>query len=137
MITPGLGEQAIAFVSERIGVPVERLDPCIGIGLTHNGELVGGFVFRNWRGHDVEISFALDNPRAFTREVPRKVFKYVFEELGCARCTALVRRGNRRSRKLVEGVGFKLEGKARLGYDGRQDMMIYGMLAKECRWLEQ
>lgn len=136
MISLGYEREAVALVADRTGMTVDQLEPCTGVALTYGGKIAGGFAFRNYRGHDVEINLAIDDPRAFSRSVPRMVFGYIFDQLGCARCTALVRRGNKRSRRLIEGMGFVLEGKARRGYDGKQDMMIYGMLKEECRWLK-
>lgn len=138
MIDLKRGAEAIAYVADRIGMDAKDLEPCTGVALTDGKRLVGGYVFRNFRGHDVEIAIAFeqDRPKGIVSKTIPMVFDYVFNELGCVRATCLIRRRNKESRRLCEAMDFKLEGKARRGYDGKQDMMIYGLLKEECRWLK-
>lgn len=96
---------------------------------------VAGVVFSNFRNTDVEVSCASENPAAWRPHVCRAVFKYVFEQLRCVRCTSITVKGNRKARSFLESLGFQLEGNIRLGYDGRRDALIYGLLATECRFL--
>ncbi len=138
MIDLGRADEAVVYVANRIGISVEGLRPCTGVAVTDGERLVGGYVFRNYKGFDVEIAIAFepDRPKGLISETIPTVFHYVFNELGCARATCLIRRSNKESRRLCEAMDFKLEGKARRGYDGKQDMMIYGLLRDECRWLK-
>lgn len=98
-------------------------------------DFVAGVVFSNFRKTDVEVSCASETPAAWRPEVCRAIFKYVFDQLGCVRCTSITVKGNRKARGFLEGLGFQLEGNVRLGYDGRRDALIYGLLRSECRFL--
>jgi len=42
---------------------------------------------------------------------------------------------NMRARRLVEGAGFVLEGLVRSAAPDGGDVLIYGMLKEECRWV--
>jgi RimJ/RimL family protein N-acetyltransferase len=65
------------------------------------------------------------------------LFDYPFNQLGCRRMTAMVGRRNKRSRKICEGLGFKLEGVHLKGLDGEQDVFSYGLLKEHCRWIKE
>lgn len=108
---------------------------CTAIGIAEGSQLIAGAVFHNYRGHDIEISFAATDPRWASRQRIRAIFGYPFHQLGVVRLTTVTGRKNKRARKLDEGLGFKLEGVLRKGYDGQQDAMIYGLLREECRWI--
>lgn len=105
-----------------------------------NMDFVAGVVFTNFRSTDgvptdIEISCATETSAAWRPGVCRAIFKYVFETVGCVRCTSITVKGNRKARSFLEGFGFQLEGNIRLGYDGRRDALIYGLLRSECRFL--
>lgn len=104
------------------------------IGILHEDEIVAGVVYDRFSGHDLMMSIASTKPTWATRSTLRTLFKYPFDQLGCERVTALVARKNKCARRMLERLGFVLEGVARKGYDGRQDAMIYGMLKTECKW---
>lgn len=98
-------------------------------------DFVAGVVFSNFRGTDVEVSCAGETPAAWRPHVCRAIFQYVFDQLGCVRCTSITVKGNKRARDFLTRLGFQLEGNVRLGYDGRRDALIYGLLRSECRFL--
>lgn len=105
-----------------------------------NSDFVAGIVFTNYRTTnglplDIEISCATETPAAWRPGVCKAIFKYVFDTVGCVRCTSITTKGNRKARGFLEGLGFQLEGNARLGYDRKRDALIYGLLRSECRFL--
>lgn len=131
-----LTEMVGAYVTEKIGGMT--LTPGMFSAmmvLDDNNDFVAGIVFSNFRGTDVEVSCASDTPAAWRPHVCRAIFKYVFEQLGCVRCTSITVKGNRKARSFLESLGFQLEGNVRLGYDGTKDALIYGLLRSECRFL--
>jgi RimJ/RimL family protein N-acetyltransferase len=107
------------------------------IGVVLNNKLVAVCIYHHFRPGvpDIEMTILAETPRWCTREAVRFLLRYPFLQLGCVRVTALIGRKNKRSRRLVEGLGWKLEGTARKAWDGRQDCMVYGLLRDECRWL--
>lgn len=101
-----------------------------------NGEFCAGVVVSEYRTIDCQMSVAAETPAVWRPHVLRAVFNYVFNQLGCVRCTATTRKTNMKARAFLEGLGFKLEGNLRKGFDGVKDSLIYGLLAEECRFLE-
>jgi hypothetical protein len=103
--------------------------------LNDKGEFCAGVVISEFRGHDCQISCATETSVAWRDTVVTAVFDYIFNQLGCVRCTSITKKGNRRTRAFLEGLGFKLEGRVRRGFDGTQDALLYGLLAEECRYI--
>lgn len=124
-----------AYVSEKTGANfTPGMYQSFAI-LNDEREFCGGVVVSNFREHDCELSCAAETPVAWKDSILRAVFDYVFNQLGCVRCTAITKKGNKRARAFLEGMGFQLEGNVRLGYDGVKDALIYGLLASECKYL--
>jgi hypothetical protein len=65
------------------------------------------------------------------------MFAYIFVQLGCVRCTSIVKKSNKRARAILEGLGFVLEGRIRRGFDGVRDGLVYGMLREECEYIQE
>ena len=108
------------------------------IGITDSdGRLIAVGVYYNWseRFKSIEFAGASITPKWMSREVLSVLFKYPFVQLGCERLTLVIPRRNRRARRVIEGLGFVLEGKARKGFLD-DDAMIYGILREEAeRWM--
>jgi RimJ/RimL family protein N-acetyltransferase len=136
MILSGQSDVIARWVEAR--VPECRgFDKPAGFGVLRNGRLAAGVVFYNYdaRAGEIEVIIAAEGPGWASREVLWTAFAYPFLQLGCRRVTARVNVGNARARRLVEGAGFVLEGLLRrAGHDGG-DVLVYGMLREECRWL--
>jgi RimJ/RimL family protein N-acetyltransferase len=86
----------------------------------HNGRAEVGFLFAkaHW-GH------------GYAREAMERVVRYAFHDLALARLGARFHDGNEASRRLLERLGFVLEGRLRAHVvrDGqRRDCLIYGLL---------
>jgi RimJ/RimL family protein N-acetyltransferase len=81
------------------------------------------------------VVIAAESPRWASREVFHTAFAYPFLQLGCRRVTARVPVSNTRARRLVEGAGFALEGLMRSAAQDGGDVLIYGILKQECRWV--
>ena len=77
---------------------------------------------------------AEEGVRWANRRTLASIFYMPFEFFGLERITARVAADNRRSQNLARGLGFTLEGRERQALNG-QDVLIFGMLADECRWL--
>ena len=104
--------------------------------MSDKSEFVAGVVLSNWRKHDIEISCATESSMAWRPHVMKAVFQYVYDQLGCTRCTSIVTKSNSKCRTFLNDLGFTLEGNLRMGYDGKRDALIYGMLRAECRYLK-
>ncbi len=65
------------------------------------------------------------------------VFQYPFGQLGLGRVTVPVLDDNTASLRMVEAIGFTHEGKLRRAGKKGQNIVLYGMLKEECRWLQR
>ena len=137
-LLPGHSAAVNEWVAGRIGVPVTQFGQGESVGVVRGGQCVAGIVLSNFRkmehGNAVELSVAANDVRWCSRSIIRGVFGYLFEHLQCVRVDAVVARNNRRARRFVERLGFKMEGVGRRAYDGKQDAVHYSMLPHECRW---
>jgi RimJ/RimL family protein N-acetyltransferase len=134
----GADQMVAEFVMDRIPeVPRDTgFGKFVALGIVRDNALVGGVVFHNYRGHDIEMSAASDDPRFLMgRDTLKTLFFYPFVTAGCTRMTTITSQANKRARKIDEKLGFKLEGLIRRGWDGNKHAIVFGMLRSECRWL--
>lgn len=134
----GRNEEVAAWVDLRLGQKPSG-GQRVAIGVERDGQIIAGVVYNGFRGDGLTartctMAVAADDPRWCTRGNLRAFFAYPFVSLGCRRVNAIVARKNRRARKLVEGLGFRQEGKIRQLFPD-DDGMMYGMLADECKWV--
>ena len=104
------------------------------------GDLIGGCLYTDYKPGDrpglgnLEM-WAAGKGRWLDRGVIRDMFAYPFEQCGCHRVTCITTRKNKPARKLLEKLGFKNEGVIRQGLAPHGDAFVYGMLKRECRWI--
>lgn len=120
-------------------MPIEQKDfgPFTSIGIAEDGKLIAGALYHRWRGFDCELTFAASSPKWCRKGVLRALFHYPFEQCGVSRMTLIIGENNPRALKLNQGLGFKIEGKARKAYDGTNDAFVLGMLKEECKWIKE
>jgi RimJ/RimL family protein N-acetyltransferase len=131
----GRDKEVIKFVGER--VDENDFGSAIGIGQYKDGKIIAGVVYNLYNGPSICMHVAAEpGTRWLTRDFLFRVFAYPFIQLGCNRVTGLVRTDNMEARRFDEHLGFKQEGVIRKGASDGTDMILYGMLMEECRWLE-
>jgi RimJ/RimL family protein N-acetyltransferase len=120
----------------------ERIDEdnfgsgAIAIGLEEDDELIAGVVFNMYTEASICMHVAaVPGKRWLTRDFLWRCFAYPFIQLKCNRVTGLVREDNLVAQKFDEQLGFKREGLIRKGCTDGSNMILYGMLLEECRWL--
>ena len=130
-------EVVAAWVAERIQ-DCSDFGPYTAIGFAQDRVLIAGIVYNNYRPElgSVEVSFATNGQVRAFKDGLSVALSFPFIELRCQRVEARCRKKNKRIRRFLEGIGFKLEGCLRRGW-GNEDMMVYGMLREDAtRWLE-
>lgn len=130
-------ERVMQFVAERTGEAAYR--DYTAIGLERDGELVAGVVFTLYTGPGgaVMMHVASDGRRHWmTPAFLSASFRYPFMQMECRRVTGLVRADNVDAQRFDEHLGFKREGLIRQGCNDGTDLILYGMLKSECRFLE-
>ncbi|MBB3947055.1 RimJ/RimL family protein N-acetyltransferase [Rhizobium skierniewicense] len=75
--------------------------------------------------------------RWITRELIIKVFCYPFLQLNYPRLNSFVSVNNADAIRFNEHFGFQREGVMRKAGDEGEDLIVYGMLREECRWLPE
>lgn len=123
------------FLNERIpGGSFEKGLPCVG--MLEDGKLVGAVAYNHYTGNAILMHVAGAKRGWVTRKFLRAAFNYPFHQLGCTRVTGLVRTDNPVAQDFDERIGFKREGLIREGDDDGCDLILYGMLKRECRWID-
>lgn len=111
--------------------------PDVAVGFVDGGTLFGAVGLKFENAWDGQLSIYVERPDFLSRATLAALFDMAFTGLGLARLTCHIAKGNKRARRFVERLGWKLEGVKRKGFDGRRDAVIYGLLAGECRWLRK
>jgi len=78
---------------------------------------------------------AIPGKRWMTKEFLWRSFAYPFIQLKCNRITGLVREDNLDAQRFDEHLGFKREGLLRGACLDGSNMILYGLLKDECRFL--
>jgi hypothetical protein len=71
------------------------------------------------------------------RNFVRVCFRYVFEQLKVRRAMGLIASSNPDCVRLALRLGFKVEGRMREAADDGSDLVMMGMLKRECQHLER
>lgn len=128
----GSDEYICQWVSARVDANIVKGK---AIGVIDGGDrLIAGVAYSNWRGCDIEMLCAAENMRWLSRVRLAAFFSYPFVQLGCLRVTAITAKRNKRARKFIERIGFRLEGTHPRALEGK-DACSYGMLRENCKWL--
>jgi hypothetical protein len=104
------------------------------IGMERHGTLCAAVIFDYYTIEDIAMHVASEGRNWLTRSFLRAGFGYPFIQLKVRRVTGYVALRNIPSRRLVQHLGFRLEGvkKDALRDD---DLCIYGMTRRECRFI--
>jgi len=130
-----IAEFVISLLPQKMGV--EEFGPFTTIGISEGDRLIGGAVYHRWRKFDCELTFAASSPKWCRKGVLKALFHYPFVQQGLERMTLIIGENNPRALRLNQGIGFKIEGRARKAYDGKHDAFVLGMLKGECKWIKE
>jgi len=136
----GQDQTIIPWALHHLGrdAPREGFGPAVTIGIAADFEgLVAAAVYHNARDHDIGLTFCATTPLWATKGNIAAIFRYPFGQLGVERVTCLTRKSNKRARKLMKGLGFQHEGTHRKGWHGIETACSYGLLAEDCKWVEE
>lgn len=127
--------QGIAdLVARGCGLPAGSWKDYSTLGLIRSGVFVAGCVYHRWSDGDVCVNIAAWERNWLNREYLFAIFDYPFNQAGCRRITALVDSNNFKSKRFVQSLGFREEGRLRKGTK-TGDLLVFGMLKEECKWL--
>ena len=127
-------DQIIKMVEEGLGIDIHP--PCLPFGIYRDGELIGGVVFNEYNGANIEVTVYA--PVGMKRNCIRQVMHYVFKDLKCTRLSARTKKSNAPVRKMLIKLGFVYEGTMHHYYGaGAGDGALFYRLDPENaeRWL--
>lgn len=104
------------------------------IGVEKDGEIIGGVVYNLPSPTNICMHVASTEAAWMTKQFLFFAFAYPFLQLNKRRVTGLVPAKNLNAQRFDEKLGFKFEGIMRHG-DIDDDLIIYGMLKEECRFI--
>lgn len=122
------------WIAQRAGLVVG--DNFRAIEVTDGERILGMVGFDGWTPNSCSLHIALESPIAL-RKLAHHGFRTVFVGLGRQVALASVLSTNKRSRRLVSGLGFRKVACLRDAWEPRVDMLIFEMRREECRWLEE
>lgn len=136
LVIYGRTEELIAWAEERIPGCKFR-DDARTIGLAApDGMIIASTVFDTFSQSSCFISVAADTSRNWlTRDYLYHCFAYPFIQCNFRRVTCVVSEHNTPSLKFTRACGWKQEGIIRAAGIEGEDMLIFGMLRQECRWV--
>ena len=104
--------------------------------LEKDGDITAVAVYNNWYPENsVEISIASVGRNWLTRPFLSAVFRTPFIEWKMRRVTSSIAEDNHRSIRFCSHLGFRHEGTIREGAAPGKDLLIFGLLKSECRYL--
>ncbi|WP_144574337.1 GNAT family N-acetyltransferase [Agrobacterium sp. DE0009] len=129
-------DEMLTWASDRGGIKFR--DDAAAIGLRSDQGLHGVIVFDSFTTTGCWVSVVSDGGRKWiTRELIIKVFAYPFIQLGYPRLNSFVSVNNADAIRFNEHFGFQREGILREAGEQGEDLIVYGMLRRECRWLPE
>lgn len=127
-------EAITKWVAHKIGE--DQIPMAYGVGLEHDGNLIAGVVYAQKTSANVHMHVASNGSRHWmTPEYLGFCFAYPFFHLKCERVTGFVRSDNIDAQRFDEHLGFIREGRLRRACADGTDLIVYGMLREECRFL--
>lgn len=110
--------------------------PFRAIGLISETEILAAVIYNEFYFNGCAIHIAaVDGSSWLNRAFLKAAFEYPFIQLKFERLTGYVPANNVAARRLDEHLGFKQEGVLRRFLSDGEDVIIYGMLKDECRFI--
>lgn len=133
---PDLFDDIRYFVQSETGVATP-LGPVQVMGfINDDGEIVAGFMFERYTGvtGSLHVHWAIANTGGLTRNMLQLVAIYAYDQLGVDLMYGEVRASDKKVRHIDERLGF-VETAILPAYFPDDDLIIYSMTKRQCRWL--
>lgn len=127
-------ERVSRFVADHVQAsPFENYS---AIGLESDGQLIAGVVFDGRIGGSIMMHVASDGSRHWmTPAYMAACFGYAFNQEKVNLIIGLVRADNNDARRFDEHLGFKQNGLLPQACMDGTDLIVYGMLKDQCRYI--
>lgn len=135
IVVPG-DERVSRWVARKIEGQEIAWGPHSCLAVVGHEKVLAGVVYSEFRdGVDIRVSIATNGPGWASRGVLRALFDYPFNQLGVVRITCLIADDNVKSQTLCEKLGFVPEGIHPLAWNGKKDVVSFGLLRDNCKWI--
>lgn len=144
----GDDQRYIEWAAERIGAAFRADAKAIGLCRTDDtgepgGErdsqgrrIIASVVFDGFSDTDCNIHVASDGSRLWlNREYLTRCFSFPFIQCGFRRVTGLVPADNTDALRFDLHLGFRLEGRCREAMPDGSDVLVLGLLRRDCRYI--
>lgn len=120
-------------------IPGSDWEPDVkAIGQEIRGEIRAVALFERFTQGDCQVHLCSDGSRRWmNRAYLVACFAYPFIQLGQRRITGLVPASNESAIRLNLHFGYVIEGRLRQAMPDGSDLLVMGMLRKECRFIPQ
>jgi RimJ/RimL family protein N-acetyltransferase len=123
----------IAWAEDKIAHCKFRED-ARAIGHERDGKLIAVVVYDTFSTSSCFVHLAADGRKWNTPEFAMTVMAYPFRQCGFHRINCIVSATNRLSLIFTRHFGWKQEGVLREGGPEGEDMILFGMLRRECKY---
>lgn len=128
--------RGVDWAAKRIHDGLGHWDDASSLFMEKDGEIIACILYNHWYpGVSVEMSVASDKQNWLTRGFLEMAFKVPFINWGCRRVGSSIPAWNKRSIRFCEHLGFRHEGTLRAAAPDGDDLLLFGMLKGECRYL--
>lgn len=107
------------------------IPPFTALGVECRGDIIGGALFRNYLGADIEVT-VVGEIKAFSPGFVRAIGRYVFDQLQCVRFSMWT--DQPKVIALAMRLGAQVEGVKRNGFGIGRDMTLLGVLREEWKF---
>lgn len=97
------------------------------IGIYFDKRLIAGIVFSIYSDYNVYLTIYSESKHWCSRRVLNFVYDYCFKVLCCKKITCIADKSNRKIRKFLTKLGFRLEGVVRYGRLNGRPAFIFGL----------
>lgn len=126
--------EMVAWAEARIPNCRFRSD-AVAIGHERDGELVAVVVYDTFTAKSCFVHVASSGRKWNTRDFSIVSMAYPFNQCGFSRINCIISATNRLSLLFTRHFGWKEEGRLREAGAEGEDIIFFGMLRRECRWL--
>ena len=113
-------------------------DDAKAIGMAVDRQIVAAVLFDTFTTTSCMVHLASDGSKRFIRRdfgLIRHAMAYPFVQLGLPRITCMISENNSASLRFTRHFGWVEEGRLREAGEDGEDVIVFGLLRRECKWL--
>lgn len=133
---PNVNIAVAEWARKKIGIE-HGWPQCSTLSLWDDMTILAAVVYEGYVGNNICMHVAAEGKHWLNRQFLYACFDYPFNQLKVDRVTGCVPDSNEAAKRFDEHLGFQREGLLRKASQDGSDLIVYGMLRAECRFLEK